>query len=396
MKICFSVSTFLSRSQTFVTTQVLYAVRAGHEVSVACKEVAEDAALSAEDQALIDQVRVIQWPPAPPALLRHLPTSVADRIIARRNAQSWQQQIDADVVVAHFGYQGARIARAQADWARRPALVTIYHGRDVSVEYARNGMAKYTQLFAEGDLHLTVNQCFGDLLVNAGAPVDRVETLHLGVPVERYRFGPKPMGTPLRLLSVCRLVEKKGLEVAVEALALLRDQHPKTDWRYEIGGDGPRSATLQALVAERGLTDRVRFLGALTHEETLERIAGADALLAPSVTSTDGDQEGIPVTLMEAMALGTMVCTTRHSGISELVEHGVSGLLADERDVEGLCTLIARIVDTDTQAIVTSARRKVGEGFDEYRQNAELLARCAKFAAAHSSSMMSRHEALAN
>ncbi|MEO1455307.1 MAG: glycosyltransferase [Pseudomonadota bacterium] len=380
MKICFSVSTFLSRSQTFVTTQVLYAVRAGHEVSVACKEVATDVSLSAKDQALIDQVRVIQWPPAPPPLVRHLPTAMADRVIASRNARCWRRWIDADVVVAHFGYQGARIARAQAGWADRPPLITIYHGRDVSVEFKRNGMAKYRQLFADGDLHLTVNRCFGDLLVKAGAPADRVETLHLGVPVERYRFAPKPIGTPLRLLSVCRLVEKKGLDVAIEALALLRERQPALEWWYEIGGDGPEGAALRALVAERGLEDRVRFLGPLTHGETLERIARSDALLAPSVTAKDGDQEGIPVTLMEAMALGTVVCTTRHSGIPELVEDGVSGLLAEERDVAGLYKNVASLANgaINASVLAPNARQKVKEVFEISRQNSAAISLCTR------------------
>ncbi|MEL6798972.1 MAG: glycosyltransferase [Pseudomonadota bacterium] len=378
MKICFSVSTFLSRSQTFVTTQVLYAVRAGHEVSVACKEVAGDAAFSAEDQALIDQVRVIHWPPAPPPFLRHLPTGLADRVIARRNARSWKREVDADVVVAHFGYQGARIARAQSGWAARPPLITIYHGRDVSVEYKRNGMAKYRQLFAEGDLHLPVNRCFGELLVKAGAPADRVETLHLGVPVERYRFAPKPIGTPLRLVSVCRLVEKKGLDVAIEALAMLRARRPEVEWRYEIGGDGPMGAALRAQVAERGLGDRVRFLGALSHEATLERIAAADVLLAPSVTAKDGDQEGIPVTLMEAMALGTVVCATRHSGIPELLEDGASGVLSKEGDAIGLFKNIAAVSHGKNLAsnLVDAARLTIELHFDSWLQTKALLRQC--------------------
>ncbi|MEL6102173.1 MAG: glycosyltransferase [Pseudomonadota bacterium] len=382
MKICFSASTFLSRSQTFVTTQVLYAVRAGHQVSVACKEVATDAALSAEDQAVIDQVQIIHWPPAPAPFLRRLPAPVADRVIARRNARAWRQRIDAEVIVAHFGYQGARIARAQSGWAERPPLVTIYHGRDVSVEHKRNGMAKYRQLFSDGDLHLTVNRCFGDLLVKAGAPADRVETLHLGVPVERYRFAPKPVGTPLRLLSVCRLVEKKGLDVAIEALAMLRERQPEIDWRYDIGGDGPFGQALQTLVTKHGLGDRVRFLGALPHDETLRRIAVADALLAPSVTAADGDQEGIPVILMEAMALGTVVCSTRHSGIPELVEDGVSGLLAEEGDVTGFARCLMALLTTDAAFLASNARQTVLRAFNEQTQMTDLLRRCQNAAGA--------------
>lgn len=375
MKICFSVSTFLSRSQTFVTTQVLHAVRAGHNVSVACREVAGDTVLDAEARATLDQVRLIRWPPAPPPLLRHAPPRAADRIIARRTRAAWRRQVDADVVVAHFGYQGARIARAQAGWADAPPLVTIYHGRDVSVEYARNGMAKYRQLFAQGALHLPVNRSFAKMLVAAGAPADRVEPLHLGVPVDRYPFTPKPLGTPLRLLSVCRLVEKKGIDVAIRALATLRERHPEIDWTYDIGGDGPMEATLRGLVNEHGLEAHVRFLGPLSHDETLRRIAVADALLAPSVTAADGDQEGIPVTLMEAMALGTVVISSWHSGIPELVQDGVSGFLAKERDVEGVFTCAEALATgrVDPNVILGNARATVAEKFEETRQMSQLF-----------------------
>ncbi|MEL6645850.1 MAG: glycosyltransferase [Pseudomonadota bacterium] len=372
MKICFCVSRLLERSQTFVTTQILHAVRAGHDVTVACREVAPSN-LNAADQADIDKVRIMHWPPAPPPLVQHLPASVADKITAQINRRTWRREIEADVVIAHFGNQGALIARAQSGWADRPPLITIYHGRDVSVEYARDRMARYRQLLAEGDLHLPVNRSFAELLVKAGAPADRVETLHLGVPVERYPFTPKPVRQPLHLTSVCRLVQKKGLDVAIEALALLHAQHPEIDWRYDIGGDGPLAGALRSQVARHGLTDRIRFLGALSHDETLQQIAAADALLAPSVTAEDGDQEGIPVTLMEAMALGTVVVTSRHSGIPELVEDGVSGYLADERDVEGVKNILATLGRSHVPGMAQRARACVERSFDDRSQSDALL-----------------------
>ncbi|MGJ5619409.1 glycosyltransferase [Sulfitobacter sp. MF3-043] len=378
MKICFSVSSFPAISQTFVTSQVLYAVRMGYEVTVACKVFDPDTPLSPDARDLLDRVRIVVWPPQKPSILRTLPTALFDRLVARLDRLAWRRQIDSEVVIAHFGYRGAAVARAQRGWANRPLLVTVFHGRDVSVEYQRNKMARYRDLFADGDLHLTVNAPFARHLIDCGAPADRVDTHHLGIPVEHYDFAPPATGKSLLLLSVSRLVEKKGINVAIDALALLRDSHPEIDWRYDIGGDGPLETELREQVEQAGLQDRIRFLGVLSHEDTLNRISRADLLLVPSVIAHDGDKEGIPVTLMEAMALGTPVCTTRHSGIPELVTHGETGLLTEEHDAKGLRdNILALALDTDkAMVLATAARRKIERDFNEERQNAQLLERC--------------------
>ncbi|MFQ6547510.1 glycosyltransferase [Aestuariibius sp. 2305UL40-4] len=377
MKMCFCASTFPSRSQTFVTSQVLYALRNGHEVTVACRESEADAGLSDADVRALEAVRMVRWPPPPLRAAALLPDRLGDRITEAQAAWSWRRQIDADVVVAHFGYRGAAVARAQRGWDKRRPLVTIFHGRDVVVEARRSGLAKYRPLFEDGDALLTVNRPFARMLIDAGAPADRVDTHHLGIPVSRYAFAPRPPGRQFRMVTVCRLVEKKGLSVAIDALARLTETDPDLDWRFDIGGGGPLDADLRAQVAAAGLGARVRFLGPLSHSDTLKHIADADAFLLPSITAPDGDQEGIPVTLMEAMALGTPVCTTRHSGIPELVRHDESGLLSEEGSVDGLASNISRLArsDVDLTAIVRAARAKVEKEFNEERQNAELLAR---------------------
>lgn len=378
MKICFSVSSFPVVSQTFVTTQVLYAVRCGHDVTVACKYFDPGTILSAEAQDLLDRVRIVIWPPQRPSFLRALPTAVLDRLVARLDRAAWRRQIDADLVIAHFGYRGAAVARAQRGWTRRPRLVTIFHGRDVSVEYQRDAMARYGDLFLDGDLHLTVNAPFARQLIDCGAPEERVDTHHLGIPVQRYDFAPQEICDAPHFLSVSRLVEKKGLSVAIDALTMLRSSHPGINWMYDIGGDGPLEEDLRQQVERVGLQDRIRFIGALSHEEALERITRADVMLVPSITAPDGDKEGIPVTLMEAMALGTPVCTTRHSGIPELVTHGETGLLSEEGDMEGLRDNIVSLAcdNNKTAELVAAARTKIERDFNEDRQNVQLLERC--------------------
>ncbi|MFO6464230.1 glycosyltransferase [Jannaschia sp. KMU-145] len=379
MRICFVVSTFPARSQTFVTAQVLHALRAGHDVTVACRQADEDAGLSPDDVRRLEQVRRVDWPPRLESSTRYLPPRLHDAI--RRRAERWTwRQIESDLVIAHFGYAGAAVARARQPGKPSPPLVTIFHGRDVSVEHHRNGLRKYRGLFAAGDLFLTVNEPFAELLVAGGAPRARVEVLHLGVPTERYAFTlPEPFGSRrLRFASVARLVPKKGLHVAIAALARLHRKAPELDWTYEIGGSGPCEEDLRRQAAAAGLSDRIRFLGPLSHQSTVALIADADAFLAPSITAEDGDQEGIPVTLMEAMALGTPVCTTRHSGIPELVSHGRTGLLSDEGDADALCDNLNALSDgsADVAALATAARRWIEREFDLSRQTEALFARC--------------------
>ena len=381
MRIRFVVSTFPLRSQTFVTTQILAALRSGHDVSIACRSVGPGDVLSRELRGRLAAARMFAWPPSMPGpawLSDRLPNRLRSWLDRRRRARGWSRMGPTDVVIAHFGYAGRAVAGTLQAFADPPPLVTIYHGRDVAEQHRRDGLAGYRQLFERGDLHLTVNAPFARLLVSAGAPSEAVATHHLGVPVDDYAFAPTVRGDVLRLVVVTRLVPKKGLDVAIEALTLLARRRPEIAWRFDIGGEGPCEAALRAQVEDAGLGDRVHFAGPMDHADTLALIARADALVLPSRTAADGDQEGIPVTLMEAMALGTVVCSTRHSGIPELVEHGTSGLLAEEGDAEGLFDAIVAVADgtVDLDAMARAARATVERDFDETRQNEALIARC--------------------
>jgi colanic acid/amylovoran biosynthesis glycosyltransferase len=172
-------------------------------------------------------------------------------------------------------------------------------------------------------------------------------------------------------LSVGRLVEKKGLRYAIEALSMPGETLARP-FIYRIVGEGPLRQELGALAAERGIGERVIFCGALPAPRVQELMSGAHALLAPSVTATDGDMEGIPVVLMEAMALGPTVFSTRHSGIPELVRDGDTGYCLAEHDSLGLSRALVSWSKRPSSwsAMTERARRLV-----ELEFNAELLAR---------------------
>ncbi|NDV01355.1 glycosyltransferase [Pseudoroseicyclus tamaricis] len=373
MKVAVFADAFPKLSETFVLSQVLHFANLGHDVTVVCRAADTTQAI---DRAGLSHVRILEWPAARWHARTSLPWRLRNGLARLANRRFLKSLRNQDIFLAHFGWQGAGLVGLAGGKPAAP-LVTIYHGRDVSHEYQSNGLTRYAALFRAGTLHLTVNRPFAELLEGAGAPAERVAVHHLGVPVADYRFQPADWSAPVRMISLCRLVEKKGVEVALEAAAELLAQRPELDWHYEIAGSGPLEEHLRTRAAELGLGERVSFVGALEHAEALRRIGAAHVLLAPSVTGEDGDQEGIPVTLMEAMALGTIVCSTRHSGIPELIHHGASGLLADEHDVAGLRDNLLKLLDgtCDRDAMASAARAKVATDFDQQTRNAALLAR---------------------
>jgi colanic acid/amylovoran biosynthesis glycosyltransferase len=163
--------------------------------------------------------------------------------------------------------------------------------------------------------------------------------------VDRFSFStrkPKTDGK-VQLLTVGRLVEKKGLEYAVQAVARALKKYPNLS--YKIVGDGPLRDSLASSIKELGLERHINLVGWKKQEEVAVLLQEADLFLSPSVTSQDGDQEGIPATLIEAMARGLPVLSTYHSGIPELVEDGKSGFLVPERDVEALTTKLTYLLD---------------------------------------------------
>jgi colanic acid/amylovoran biosynthesis glycosyltransferase len=141
---------------------------------------------------------------------------------------------------------------------------------------------------------------------------------------------------------VCRLDAKKGLEVAIRACAELRDNG--VGFLFEIVGDGQQRRHLEELIVRLHLEDRVKLLGSRPNEQLVEFYRRASVFFMPCVRMPDGDMDGIPVAMMEAMACEVPVVSTAISGIGELVEDGVTGRLAMEKDVEGLAEILKEVL----------------------------------------------------
>jgi colanic acid/amylovoran biosynthesis glycosyltransferase len=277
-----------------------------------------------------------------------------------------------DIIQGGFGEQGLKALRMKRVGAIRGKLVTAFRGADLSRFLASRGPSVYRRLFREGDLFLPVSQAFRARLESLGCPPDRILVHRTGIDLSAFPYQPASPGSGLRLVSIGRLVEKKGLEDGVNALHRLQSSGVSCSWT--IVGDGPLRAGLEERVRRLGLA-RVEFAGAVPQAEVSSCLARADVLLAPSVRAANGDEEGIPNVVKEAMALGRPVVTTRHSGIPELVEHGVTGFLAGERDPAGLARAILHLHDHPEiwPSIQDSARRKVEQEYDIEKLNDRLV-----------------------
>ncbi|HHS83304.1 MAG TPA: colanic acid biosynthesis glycosyltransferase WcaL, partial [Gammaproteobacteria bacterium] len=203
----------------------------------------------------------------------------------------------------------------------------------------------------------------------------KIEILHSGINCERFCYQPRELknGEAVKIFTVARLVEMKGVAYGIKAVAQLIKSGRKIC--YKIAGDGALREELERLIKELGMENSIQLLGWKGHKELPGLMDDTHILLTPSVTAANGEQEGIPNVVKEAMAMGIPVVGTLHSGIPELVENGVSGYLAPERDSQMLAECLAKLIDQSDRwpEIGKAGRQKVELEFDMNKLNDKLV-----------------------
>ncbi|MFL5507538.1 MAG: glycosyltransferase [Gemmatimonadales bacterium] len=275
-----------------------------------------------------------------------------------------------------FGREGREAVRLRRLGAFDAPIAVSFRGRDITHAPGVRGPGLYRDVFRDASLLLPMCRAFVARLEALGAPRGRIVVHPTGIDVRRFAFrAPAPPldGEPLRLVSVARLREKKGLTYAIEAVGRLRATGAPVC--YEIAGDGPLRASLEQQVAKAGLGDAVRLQGALPQAEVRALLERSHVLLAPSVVASDGDEEGVPSVIKEALAVGLPVVATRHSGIPEIVVPGETGMLAPERDAEALAQAIGEALAVRDQwgAYAARGRALVEREYDIERLNGRLV-----------------------
>ena len=240
----------------------------------------------------------------------------------------------------HFAGEGAEVAEIIRRGAGIPYGITV-HARDLFVP-----RPSVPDLFDGARYLVCISRFNRDWIASRydRAVSSKAVVVRLGVPVGRFKVASRPRGDVFPILAVSRLVPKKGIETLVRAVAALRASRRQVT--LTVAGEGPLRRSLQRLAGRLGIREHVRLEGACTQQE-IEALyqQGVGAFVLPCEVADDGDRDGIPVALMEAMAREVPVVTTAVSGIPELVTHDVHGLVVPPRDVDALARAVARLIE---------------------------------------------------
>ena len=280
-----------------------------------------------------------------PALVYRGEFEIIRRVLLRR---------DPDLMHVYFGNTGVHLLPLIERWDR-PCVVS-FHGMDVQRRETERGYeANLRKLLRLVPLVLVRSRSIAERLIELDCDPKKIRLNRTGIPLDGFPYLVRnaPSDGAWTIVQACRLVPKKGLATALRAFANFAKAFPKS--RFLIAGDGPLRRELEELSQKLDLQKAVIFLGFLGQIELRELYEKAHIFMHPSELPPDSNQEGVPNSMLEAMASGLPVVATRHGGIPEAVTDGVSGLLVPERDVEGLTASLFRIVENPDRWIAMGA-----------------------------------------
>jgi len=287
----------------------------------------------------------------------------------------------AQVVHSHFGNIGwADIGAVKRINAKH---VVTFYGLDVNMLPTQDPRwyKRYEKLFKSADIFLCEGPHMAQCLINMGCPQNKVKVQHLGVKVDKISFKPRKwqQGETLRVLIAASFREKKGIPYALEALGRLQKE---VDLEITIIGDAsPEDRSLKEkelilnVIEKYQMGHIVRKLGYQPYKVLFEEAYKHHIFLSPSVTAQDGDTEGgAPVTIIEMAASGMPIISTTHCDIPEVIENGATGLLAPERDVDGLISHIRWLLENSNlwEAMLRTGQKKIKKEFDVRMQAKRL------------------------
>jgi colanic acid/amylovoran biosynthesis glycosyltransferase len=265
--------------------------------------------------------------------LRDQPWQISDAEV--RTLLAVLSEARARLLHIYFGHIAVHLLPLIRAW-KNPSIVS-FHGADVMVDMNKPAYRKATlQMLNAVTLVLVRSESLRRAVVDLGCDTKKIEIQRAGIPLDEFPFRDRavPENGQWRFVQAGRLIEKKGLPVTLRAFSTFLKQHPNA--ALTIAGEGPLLPELQRFARELGVADRVSFTGFISQEQLREIYYRSHIFLHPSQTGRDGNQEGIPNSMLEAMATGLPVFATEHGGIPEAIENGVSGVLVPERDDEAL------------------------------------------------------------
>ncbi len=274
----------------------------------------------------------------------------------------------ADLMHIYFGHTGVHLLPFIKGW-NKPVVVS-FHGMDIQPRPQQPGYDDMMrELLQTVPLVLARSESLFDALEKWGCPREKMRLNRTGIPLDAFPLVKRtvPEDGRWQFVQACRLIAKKGLKSAMQAFAMFHGFQPNS--RFVIAGDGPMKETLLELARELGVPQAVELRGFLDQAALAKLYAESHVFVHPSEMTSDQNQEGVPNSMLEAMATGLPVLATRHGGIPEAVTDGASGLLCGERDPQALMEAMFRFTEhpENMLAMGEEAARSVREEFSQQR-----------------------------
>ena len=279
----------------------------------------------------------------------------------------------AQLLQIFFGHIAVHLLPLIRTWSH-PTIVS-FHGADVMVDMEKPAYRRATKEMLGAVRRVLVrSESLRRAVADLGCDEKKIDIVRTGIPLEEFPFRerPYPENGQWHLIQACRLIEKKGLATTLHAFTNFLLEYPKAT--LTIAGEGPLLPKLRTLTRKLKIENRVALPGFVSQKELRELFYTSHIFLHPSETGRDGNQEGVPNSMLEAMATGLPVFATKHGGIPEAIEDGVSGILVPERDYEALTRALLEVAK-DRNLLTRLGRagaQAVAQKFDRRKQVCRL------------------------
>lgn len=299
--------------------------------------------------------------------VRNLPWQISSS--ESRRLTSLLEKSNARLLHIYFGHIAVHLLPLIRAWPK-PTVVS-FHGADVMVDMNKPAYRSATkQMLDAANLVLVRSESLQRAVLELGCAENKIAVQRTGIPLDEFPFRERdfPANGEWRLVQACRLIEKKGLPVTLHAFTRFLAKYPNAT--LTIAGEGPLLPNLRELIRKLKIDNRVALPGFVSQERLREIFYASHIFLHPSETGPDGNQEGVPNSMLEAMACGLPVFATQHGGIPEAIEQGVSGMLVPEHDIDALTQALLDAAQ-DRQGLARLARNgaeAVREKFDLTKQ----------------------------
>jgi len=282
-------------------------------------------------------------------------------------------RIDARLLHIYFGHMALHM-RPLIRACPRPVVVS-YHGADAGVDTNRpSHLAAMREVFRFAAQIQVRSESLGNDLIKLGCPEKKIHIQRTGIPLEEWPLTERvaPGEGEWHLMQSCRLIAKKGLDTTLKAFAKIKAQYPAA--KLTLAGEGPLLEELKQLAESLHIAEAVDFPGFMQQEQLRALVQRSHIFLHPSRTGRDGNREGVPNSMLEAMASGCPVVATRHGGIPEAITHEQNGLLIDENDTDAMAGCMERLLaDQDLRLqLARNARETIEVTFNRDRNIAIL------------------------